>query len=80
MFDEFLFAPPVGAAFAAELGIPLADVTIEREKPNTATAPPRRLCAATCCVPLALALWIDGHGLHALSALFSLPLAVIARE
>jgi hypothetical protein len=37
--DEFLFAPPVSPKFAAELGIPLADVTIERKKPNTAPAP-----------------------------------------
>jgi hypothetical protein len=40
-FDEFFFTPPVSPRFAAELGIPLADVMIEREKPNTATAPPR---------------------------------------
>ena len=42
--DEFLFAPPVSPRFAAELGIPLTDVTIERderEKPNTAIAPPK---------------------------------------
>jgi hypothetical protein len=40
-FGEFLDNPPVGPEFAAELGIPMADVTIKREKPNTVTAPPK---------------------------------------
>jgi hypothetical protein len=39
--DEFWYTPPVLPAFAARLGIPPEDVTIEREKPNTATAPPK---------------------------------------
>jgi len=42
--DEFLFAPPVSPKFAAELGIPLADVTIERDKPK-AEKPPEDLTA-----------------------------------
>ena len=29
-FDEFVFAPPVGAAFAARLGIPPEDLMIDR--------------------------------------------------
>jgi hypothetical protein len=40
-FDEFFETPPVSPRFATELGIPLADVTIERNEPNTATAPPK---------------------------------------
>jgi hypothetical protein len=41
-FGEFLNSPPVSAGFASELGIPPKDLMTEREKPNTATAPPRK--------------------------------------
>jgi hypothetical protein len=44
-FGEIADNPPVSARFAAELGIPMADVTIEREKPKTAK-PPEDLTAS----------------------------------
>jgi hypothetical protein len=42
--DEFLLAPPVSPAFADRLGIPLCDVTIERNKPKE-EKPPEDLTA-----------------------------------
>jgi hypothetical protein len=38
-FGEIANAPPVSPGFASELGIPISDVTIEREKPKTAKPP-----------------------------------------